>query len=72
MFSSAAQDIPTDRVQVPVSVEEPDHSFGLLEGLDKSVEQNAVKTTIAEADAVLVMLVKGVHGRLPPDSKPPG
>src|SRR6201981_1639944 len=65
LFSSAAQDIPADRVQVPISVEEPHHSLGLLERLDKAVEQNPVKTPIAEADAILVMFVERIHGRLP-------
>jgi hypothetical protein len=28
------------------------------------MEQDAVEASIAEADAILVMLVKGVHGNL--------
>jgi hypothetical protein len=52
-------------MEVPIDAEKPDHSFGLLEGLDEPVQQNPVKTPIAEANAVLVMLVEGIHGRLP-------
>jgi hypothetical protein len=52
-------------MEVPIGTEKTHHSFGLLERLDKAVEQNSVKTPIAEADAVLVMFVERVHGRLP-------
>jgi four helix bundle protein len=34
----------------------------LLEGLHQAVQQDPVKTPIAEADAILVVLVTGVHG----------
>src|ERR1700758_3289594 len=52
-------------MEVPIGTEEPHHSLGLLERLDKAVEQNPVKTPIAEADAILVMFVERIHGRLP-------
>ena len=65
LFSRPAQDIPAHRMEVPIGTEKTHHSLGLLERLDKAVEQNSVKTPIAEADAVLVMFVERVHGRLP-------
>jgi len=34
----------------------------LLEGLNQSVEQDPIEAPIAKADAVLVMLIEGVHG----------
>ena len=51
-----------------IGSEKPHHSLGLLERLDKAVEQNPVKTLIAEANAVLVMFVERIHDR-PPDPK---
>jgi hypothetical protein len=52
-----AQDIPADRIQITVGSEETDDSLFLLKRLDEAIEQNAVKATILEADAILVMLV---------------
>ena len=40
-------------------------SLRLLKRLDQPVEKNSVEAAIAETDAVLVMLVERVHGRLP-------
>ena len=65
LFSRPAQDIPGLPMEVSIGTEKPHHSLGLLERLDKAVEQNPVKTPIAEADAVLVMLVERILGRLP-------
>ena len=39
--------------------------FWLLERLNQPIQQNAVETTIMPMDAVLVVLVEGVQGRLP-------
>ena len=65
LFSGAAQHIAADRIEVPVGIEKSDDPLGLLKRLDQAVEQDPVKAAIAEADAVLVMFVEGVHGRLP-------
>ena len=65
LFSGGAQHIAADRIDLPVAVEEADHPLRLLERLDQAVEQDPVEAAIAEADAVLVVLVKGVHHRLP-------
>jgi hypothetical protein len=47
-----------------VAPEEAHHAFGLLKGLDGSVEQKAVEAAIVESDVILMVLVKGVHGLL--------
>src|SRR5438093_13611753 len=52
-------------IQVTVGVEEPHHSFGLLERLNQAVQENAIEAPIRETNAIVVMLVEGVHG-LPP------
>src|SRR6202790_2098300 len=46
----------------PVGIEEADDAFGLLKRLDQSVQEQPVETTIGEANAILVMFEKGVHG----------
>ena len=45
-----------------VGVEEAQHSFGLLEGLNEPVQQEPVEAAIPELNAILGVLVKGVHG----------
>src|SRR5882762_11259 len=49
---------------VAVCVEEVQHSFGLLEGLNESVQKKTIEASISELDAILMVLVKGVHGNL--------
>jgi hypothetical protein len=63
LLGGAAQHISADRIDAPVGVEKADHQFGLLKRLDPAVEQDTVEAAIAEADAVPVMFVEGVHGR---------
>jgi hypothetical protein len=48
----------------PDKHEEANHAFGLLEGLNQSVEKNAVKTAVAEFYVIVVMFVEGVHRAL--------
>jgi hypothetical protein len=48
----------------PVRIEKSDHSLGLLKRLNQAVEQQPVKATVTESDAIFVMFVKGVHGTL--------
>jgi hypothetical protein len=59
------QNAATHRVEVSVAIEKPDHSLGLLKRLDQSVEQNSVEAAIVKTNAILVVLVEGVHGKAP-------
>lgn len=52
-------------VEVAVGVEKPDHSFGLLKRLNQPIEENAIEAAVRETDAIVMMLVEGVHGLLP-------
>src|SRR5271165_1874769 len=54
---------PAHRVQVSVGVEKPNAPLRLLKRLDQSVEQYPVEAAIVKANAVLVVLIEGVHGR---------
>jgi hypothetical protein len=58
-------------ISLPIGIEETEHSFGLLERLDQSVEQNPVKAAVTELDAILVVFDEGVHRR-PPCGQIPG
>src|SRR5271154_2891825 len=64
LFGSPAQHIAADRIDLPIAAEKADHQLRLLKRLGKAVEQDPVEAAIAEADAVLVVLVEGVHPRL--------
>lgn len=64
LVGDVAQQLPRNRVLVPVAREEPDHTFGLLERLNQSVQQQPIETAVAEPDAILVVLAEGVHGDL--------
>jgi hypothetical protein len=44
-----------------VGIEETEHTLRLLERLDQAVEQQPIKTPIAELDTLLVVLDEGVH-----------
>src|SRR5262249_29948875 len=63
LVGDVAEDLSTHRILMSIRVEEPDHAFRLLEGLDQAIEQDPIETPIPEADAILVMLVERVHGR---------
>ena len=64
LLGDTSQKITAHRVLLAVAAEKADHPFGLLEGLNQSVEENAIETAIAKTDAVLMMLEKGVHATL--------
>jgi hypothetical protein len=53
-----------DRILLSIRVEESNDALGLLERLDQPVDQDAIEASIPETDAIVVMLVEGVHGRL--------
>ena len=65
LFGGAAQHIAAHRIDLPIAVEKANHALGLLKRLDQPVEQDPVKAAVPEADALLVVVVKGVHSRLP-------
>ena len=60
-----AKHVAAHRVDMPVRIEEAYHPFGLLEWLDQSVQQQSIEASIPELNAILVVLVKGVHGSSP-------
>src|SRR5438445_1835402 len=51
------------RVQLAIGVEESHDAFGLLEWLNQSIEQDSIEAPVPETNAIVVMLVEGVHGR---------
>ncbi|MGH9162015.1 MAG: Calx-beta domain-containing protein [Vicinamibacteraceae bacterium] len=53
------------RILLSIRVEEPDDALRLLEGLDQPIDQDAVEAPVSETNAILVMLVEGVHGHPP-------
>jgi hypothetical protein len=48
VLSDASQEITAHRVLRAVAAKKADHPFGLLEGLNQSVEENAIETAIAK------------------------
>jgi hypothetical protein len=59
------QDRFADRILLSVCVEEPDNALGLLKRLDQPVDQDPIEAAVPETNAILVMLVEGVHGNPP-------
>ena len=62
LLGNPPQQIAAHRVLLAVGAKETDPPLRLLERLNQSVEQDAIKAPVAKADAVLVMLEEGVHG----------
>jgi hypothetical protein len=58
------KDAFADGVHLAVCVEEPDDAFGPLKGWNEPVQQNAIEAPVREPDAIVMMLVEGVHGLL--------
>ena len=65
LVGDAAQCVSGHRVQLAIGVEKADHPLWLLERLNQPVQENPVKTVIMPIDAVFVVLLEGIHGRLP-------
>jgi hypothetical protein len=65
LIGDFGQGLSGDPFPLPIRVEEPKHSLGLLKGLNQSVQQQSIEAPIVEFDAILVVLVKGVHGGSP-------
>ena len=66
LLGDVAQAVARHRVELTVRAEEAHDSLGLLEWLNQAIQQNAIETVIVPMDAILVVLVEGVHARLPP------
>jgi len=66
MLGNVPQGVPTHRVKLPVRGEEADHALRLLERLNQSVQQYAIKATVMPSNAVPVVFEEQVHER-PPD-----
>ena len=48
LLSDSAQDVAADRIDFPISVEEADHTLGLLEWLDQSIQEQPIEAPISE------------------------
>jgi len=64
LFGDVPQQVPTHGVLIPIGAEESNHALRLLKGLYETVQQNSVEAAISESNAILVMLVESVHGKL--------
>src|SRR6202035_2452233 len=65
LLGDIAQTVSRDSLALAIGIKETDDPLGLLEGLNQSVQKNAVKTTVTESYAILVMFAEGVHRLLP-------
>jgi hypothetical protein len=61
LLGNAPQRIPAHWIELPIRVEEANDALWLLERLNQPIQQDAVKATIVPTNAVLVMLIEGVH-----------
>src|SRR5207247_10594047 len=64
LAGNLAQQIPADRIELAVAIEEAHHPLRLLKRLNQPIEQQTIKATILQSNVILMMLVKGVHGIL--------
>jgi hypothetical protein len=67
LLGNVPQQEPAYRVKLPVGV-----ALRLLERLNQSVQQDAIKATVLPSNAVPVMLAEGVHERPPADPSSAG
>ena len=61
LLGDIAQTVSRDSLALAIGIKETDDPLGLLEGLNQSVQKNAVKTAVTELYAILVMFAEGVH-----------
>jgi len=61
----AAEQVATHGVDMAVGPEKTLRSSSVQKGLNATMQENATKTPITEANAILVMFEEGVHGDLP-------
>ena len=72
LVGNVPQHVPAHRVKLPVGVEKANHAFRLLERLNQSVQQDAIKATVLPSNAVPVVSVEGVHEVPPADPSSAG
>src|SRR5205823_5864476 len=61
----AAEQVATYGVDMAVDPEKALGSSSVQKGLNAAMQENAIKATITEANAILVMFEEGVHADLP-------
>ena len=61
LLGNIAQKIAGNPLALPIGIKEADDSLGLLKRLDQSVQKDPIQTTVGKFDAILMMLVEGVH-----------
>jgi hypothetical protein len=64
LVGNVGQAMVSDSHPITVRVEETQHPFRLLEGLDQPIQQETVEAPVCEVDAILVVQKKGVHRNL--------
>jgi hypothetical protein len=72
LLGDCTQCVPGHRVKLSVGIKESDYPFRLLERLNEAIEQDPVEAAVAPRDPILVMIVEGVHERLPTDGTSAG
>jgi hypothetical protein len=61
LLGNPPQRVPAHRIELPIRVEKANDALRLLEGLNKSIQQDAIKTAIMPTNAVHVVFVERVH-----------
>jgi hypothetical protein len=61
LLGDIAQTVSRHPLALAIGIKETDDPLWLLEGLNQSVQKDAVKTTVAEFYAILMMFAEGVH-----------
>ena len=61
LIGNATQDVPTHWVKLSIRVEETDDALRLLEGLNKPIQEDAIKAAVVPTNAVPVVVVEKVH-----------
>ncbi len=64
LVGNTGQKLPGNPLSFTVGIEKPQHSLWLLERLDQSVQQDSIEASIAELNAIPMVLEEGVHGNL--------
>jgi hypothetical protein len=65
LLGDRTQCVPGYRVELSVGIKESEYPFRLLERLNEAIEQDPVEAAVVPGDAILVVIVEGVHERSP-------